>query len=367
MELSLCMIVKNEESCLDRCLASVQGAVDEIVILDTGSTDSTVEIARRYTDRVFEYVWRDDFAAARNASLSYATKPFILWLDADDMLDRSEREKLIALKSRLTDDVDAVMMPYHYAFDVRGEPSLVFERERIVRRAAGFFFEGVVHEAMAVSGNVLHEDIAVRHTREHGGTSTRRNLSIYEKWLARGRTLSARDRYYYARELMACGERQKAREAFAQFLALPDAWVVNRIDAHVQLAQLLTDEGALQAAREQALGAISLGATGAEVLCALGRVFLEEGNLEAAALWYRAAMLSEAPRASCAFVQMEAYDYVPSMQLCVIYDRMGKTELASAMNERALLARPGDAAALQNRAYFEEKLGNNRKKQALGR
>ena len=127
-ELSLCMIVRNEEERLARCLRSVQGAVDEIVIVDTGSMDGTKAIAAAFTDRVFDFAWRDDFAAARNASMAYATKPYILWLDADDVLERSEREKLIALKKRLDGTVDAVMMPYHYAHREDGKLSLSITR-----------------------------------------------------------------------------------------------------------------------------------------------------------------------------------------------------------------------------------------------
>ena len=132
MELSLCMIVRNEEARLGACLESVKDAVDEIVIVDTGSTDRTKEIALSCTPHVYDYVWEDDFAAARNASMALATKPFILWLDADDVLDAPEKEKLIALRERLDDSVDAVMLPYHYAFAPDGTPALVFERERIV-------------------------------------------------------------------------------------------------------------------------------------------------------------------------------------------------------------------------------------------
>ena len=171
VELSLCMIVRNEEASLKRCLESVKDAVDEIIILDTGSTDATREIARRYTEHVYDYVWRDDFAHARNASFARSSKPFILWMDADDVIDAGELKKLMALKGRLTDAVDAVMRPYHYAFSPDGRPLLIFERERIVRRAAGFSFSGAVHEAMAVSGNILHEEIVIRHTGEHGASS----------------------------------------------------------------------------------------------------------------------------------------------------------------------------------------------------
>ena len=73
---SLCMIVKNEEKHLPRCLDSVRDLVDEIVIADTGSTDRTVEIARRYTEQVYGFPWRDDFAAARNFSFSKASMEY---------------------------------------------------------------------------------------------------------------------------------------------------------------------------------------------------------------------------------------------------------------------------------------------------
>ena len=81
---SLCMIVKNEEAVIGRCLESVQGMVDEIIIVDTGSEDRTKEIVERYTDKIYDFSWRDDFAAARNYSFSLASGDFILWLDADD-------------------------------------------------------------------------------------------------------------------------------------------------------------------------------------------------------------------------------------------------------------------------------------------
>ncbi|WIV18899.1 glycosyltransferase [Paenibacillus polygoni] len=84
--ISLCMIVKDEEESLERCLNSVKNKVDQIVIVDTGSKDRTVEIAKMYTNEVYYFKWIDDFAAARNASIRYATSDYILVLDADEYL-----------------------------------------------------------------------------------------------------------------------------------------------------------------------------------------------------------------------------------------------------------------------------------------
>lgn len=362
-ELSLCMIVKNEEKHLAQCLESVRGAVDEIVILDTGSTDGTKEIALRYTNRVYDYGWDDDFSKARNASFSLAEKPYILWLDADDVIDPPEREKLIALKEKL-DGVDAVMMPYHYAFSPDGAPSLVFDRERIVRRGAGFSFSGAVHEAMAVGGNVIRAEIAVRHAGKHGESSCRRNLRIYEMQIARGRPMTARDRYYYARELKSAGEYARAEAAFAAFLE-EDGWPPNRSDAYIGRGECLMALGRRKEAKESFLHAAACGTPRAEAICALGACCMEEGELEAAVLWYMAAMLCPMKRESGAFTIPDAYGYIPLMQLCVIYDRMGRQELAAEMNERALALHPGDAAATANRAYFARVLQKTEEEESM--
>jgi tetratricopeptide (TPR) repeat protein len=86
LKISLCMIVKDEAALLPRCLDSVQGVVDEIVVVDTGSTDCTVDIAQQFGAAVYHHLWQDDFAVARNESLFYAKGDWILVLDADETL-----------------------------------------------------------------------------------------------------------------------------------------------------------------------------------------------------------------------------------------------------------------------------------------
>ena len=86
MTLSVCLIVKDEEEVLERCLSCLTFA-DEIVVVDTGSRDDTRKIAARFTDKIYDFAWRDDFAAARNYAFSKATKDLVMWLDADDVID----------------------------------------------------------------------------------------------------------------------------------------------------------------------------------------------------------------------------------------------------------------------------------------
>ena len=92
--LSLCMIVKNEERFLEQCLNSVKGLVDEIIVVDTGSTDNTKQIAQKFTDKIFNFEWCDDFSAARNESLKHATGDWILVLDADETIAERDHQRI---------------------------------------------------------------------------------------------------------------------------------------------------------------------------------------------------------------------------------------------------------------------------------
>lgn len=106
--ISLCMIVKNEETHLARCLDSAAELVDEIIIVDTGSTDRTVEIASDYTSKVYSYLWKDDFSDARNYSFSKASMDYCMWMDADDILEETEKDQFLRLKQTLPPDADIV-------------------------------------------------------------------------------------------------------------------------------------------------------------------------------------------------------------------------------------------------------------------
>src|SRR5260370_10160931 len=107
---SLTMTVRNEEASLAACLSSVADLVDEIVVVDTGSTDGTKEMAARFGARVFDFSWCDDFAAAPNESVSHARGNWILWLDGDEHFDETNRLKPRGLLSHLNAGKTAFMM-----------------------------------------------------------------------------------------------------------------------------------------------------------------------------------------------------------------------------------------------------------------
>src|ERR1700722_2065782 len=107
---SLCMIVRNEADKLAACLQSAAGLMDEMIVVDTGSTDATRDVAAGCGARVVNFVWVDDFAAARNESIRHATGDWIFWLDADEQLDENARGKLRSLVADLKSDKVAYVM-----------------------------------------------------------------------------------------------------------------------------------------------------------------------------------------------------------------------------------------------------------------
>ncbi|STO12441.1 SPBc2 prophage-derived glycosyltransferase SunS [[Flavobacterium] thermophilum] len=214
--ISLCMIVKNEEDVLARCLDSVQHLVDEIVIVDTGSTDRTKEIARSYTARVIDFPWSDDFSAARNFSFSHATMDYIFWLDADDILPAEEQTKFLTLKRTLSSDIDSVTMIYSLAQDEYGKTISSVRRNRLVKRSSGFRWHGMVHEYLEVWGTILNSDITIIH--QPNRCASDRNLQIYERQLAQGAEFSPRDLFYFANELFDHQQYERAIQYYEQFL-----------------------------------------------------------------------------------------------------------------------------------------------------
>src|SRR5438105_10083516 len=104
------MIVKNEEANLPACLESVRDLFHEVIVVDTGSTDRTKEIAAGFGARVFDFPWVDNFAAARNAALEHATGDWIFWMDADDRLDEDNRGEMARLLSKLPAEMVAYSM-----------------------------------------------------------------------------------------------------------------------------------------------------------------------------------------------------------------------------------------------------------------
>ena len=149
--LSVAMIVKDEEKYLKQCLDSIKDVADEIVIVDTGSTDGTVEIAKTYTDKVFFHPWEDDFSKARNHSLFYCNCEWILQIDADEELVQADIPALVAVLRRLgpCSEVSSAMVSILSVLSGGGISRSFFPR---LFRRGRCYFEGIVHNQLVQDG-----------------------------------------------------------------------------------------------------------------------------------------------------------------------------------------------------------------------
>lgn len=287
MKFSLCMIVKNEEKSLPKCLESVKDIFDEIVIVDTGSTDRTKITARAFTDKIFDFPWCDDFSAARNFSFSKATGDYIAWLDADDVLDEANRNAFLKLKDSLSFDTDVVMMRYTSAFHSDGSPAFYYYRERLVKRMAHFSWYGFVHEVIVPKGNILYSDITVFHKPDaQKRHNSDRNLALYEKKLAARFLFGARETYYYARELFDHGKYDLAARRLETFLTMPEGWYADKIGACILLYRIYAISDPNRA-KLYLCTALSFERVTPQILCLIGDDCKRKGLTAQAVFWYK--------------------------------------------------------------------------------
>ncbi|MCI8332135.1 MAG: glycosyltransferase family 2 protein [Clostridiales bacterium] len=353
--MSLCMIVRNEEDVLGRCLACMKEIADEIIIVDTGSIDKTKEIAAAYTDKIYDFIWIDDFAAARNFSFSKAVMDYIMWLDADDYIDIENQHKLLALKNSLDQKTDVVMMPYHVAFDQNDTPTFSYYRERLLKRSQQFVWNGAVHEAITPQGVIVYSEVAVRH-KKCKVNDPNRNLKIFQKLLQEGKALDTRQKYYYARELYYHQQYSEAIDAFQDFFASPDRWIENSIGACLDLARCYEQLGEKDKALRSLFESFLYDRPRAEICCEIGFVKMQKKQYEQAIFWYECALDCGENAQNGGFSSIDCFGFIPYMQLCVCYDQLGEYTKACECNEKAGERKPDNENYLANKRYFQNKL-----------
>ena len=327
--ISLCMIVKNEERILKRCLDSVKDLVDEIVIVDTGSTDTTRQIAERYTDKIYDFTWIDDFSAARNFAFSKATQEYIYSADADEVLSEENRQRFRLLKETLLPEIEIVQMKYGnqlkngtvYNFNEEYRPKLF-------RRLRKFVWEEPIHEMIRLEPVIYDSDIVITHMPEenHAG----RDLANFRQQISQGRQLSRRLYGMYARELFLAGETQDFLEAKSYFqteAASPD-----------RSADEIT-EGCCVAARAARLrgdtvtffkytSKVIAGDGCSEICCELGYFYEETGDFEEAAVWYYNAAYETQP-----VLALRSSEEEPLQGLIRCYEQLGLPAQARSYEE----------------------------------
>jgi len=331
--ISVCMIVKNEEAVLRRCLDSMADLVDEIIIVDTGSTDKTKEIAAEYTKKIFDFEWIQDFSAARNFAFSKATCDYIYSADADEVLDEENRLRFKVLKENLFPEIEIVQMKYGnqlqygtvYNFDEEYRPKLF-------KRVREFRWIEPIHETIRTSPVVYDSDIIITHmpTGEHGS----RDLQAFRRQIAMGVGLSRRLREMYARELLMVGEREDLLEAedyFAQMSCEMELSAEEYMECYSVLVRIANVKEDVPMLMKYAMkAALTEGCS--EVCLELGRFYEKQGDLNEACIWYYNAAFETVP-----VLVKDARDKIPLEHLVEIYEGRGLQAQGNIYREELVL------------------------------
>ncbi len=287
ISVSLCMIVKNEERVLARCLDSFAPLVDEIVIVDTGSTDSTKAVAARYTDKIYDFSWIGDFAAARNFAFSKTTCDYIYSADADEMIDEENAKLFMALKEAMDPQIEMVQMWYVNRHDLRTTDNFEKDlRPKLFKRLRSFVWIDPVHESVRLDPLVFDSDIEILHLPEssHSG----RDFKIFVNRLKAGDKLSAKLMHMYATELFLAGTDSDFYEAAPFFEnRIYDAVCDEdgRMEAYCVLTRAARLKGDVNAFFKWSLKNISIKPC-AEICCELGQYYFAAGDYEEASVWF---------------------------------------------------------------------------------
>ena len=253
MKLSVVLIVKNEHDCLDKCLSSVVGA-DEIIVCDTGSSDDTVEIAKKYTDKVFtDYKWNDSMCEARNHALSKATGDWVLSIDADEYLEEGSIEKIRKIidgaKKELTFDVKMT----------DGNNGSEFDFPRLFRRHSKVKWCGAIHNYLSVAeDNETDIRITFGYSKAHA-LDPDRALRILQKEVDKN-PKAPRETFYLAREYFYRNDWTNAIKYYERYVNGLAWWGPEWAEGYYMLALCYRNAGNGDKARDMCLQALKINA-----------------------------------------------------------------------------------------------------------
>lgn len=289
--ISLCMIVKNEADILHRCLVSVADLMDEIIIVDTGSTDGTKEAAAEFTDQIYDFEWQEDFAAARNFAFSKATMDYIYSADADEVVDYFNHKRFADLKQALLPEIEIVQMLYVTPELYNTTSNFKKEyRPKLYKRLREFVWIDAVHETVRLDPVVYDSEIEIQHLPR--SLHAARDFQLFRRVFEREGRLSAKLHAMYAKELFVSGSEADfaaAADIFACTLKQADASIDMQKEAICVLCRVYRLAGETDRFFAMAFKLMP-DALCAELCCEVGSYFMEKADDTEAMQWFELAV-----------------------------------------------------------------------------
>lgn len=346
---AMCMIIKNEAHHLSQMLQSVKGCFDQIVIVDTGSTDNSVEFLEQINKLIAEgqpmwqgfpeieiehFDWVDDFSKAREYSFSFAKTDYVYWQDGDDVL--SDAKAFIQWRDTVMHSAHYWLAKYNYAFDAKGKVECDFIRERIVKREHGFKWKYFVHEGLVQDEGKQYwpnrvNTWWVNHMRseddkkaDHG-----RNVKLLEKYSKDGE-ISPRMKFYQGKELVENGFIKEGAKPLMEAIQSGELEAHDRTLAFQYAAQSALATGAHDQVVDLLYNALKLQPNRAEYWCLLGDSYIARNMIAEATQAYKVALNSVPNKMGGLVVTYDhAYSSYPKTKLCEISMAIGDFDEAN--------------------------------------
>lgn len=286
---SLCMIVKNEELMLAECLNSLKDLMDEMIIVDTGSTDATKQVAHAFTKHVYDFAWTGSFSDARNFAFSQATCDYIYSADADELLDEENQRRLLVLKKNLETAPEIELVQMYYVNQMSNGSVYNFDKEyrpKLFKRLRTFRWADPIHEQVVTLPLVFDSDIEIIHRQKESHAD--RDLLAFERVIAAGEPLCERLQHMYAMECYKAGADKHlalAREYFVQYMEKPDISKEQFTEAGVIVALAALRSGEKLEFLKYAMRLVAMEPC-SEICLLLGSFYEARADLKEAKMWY---------------------------------------------------------------------------------
>jgi hypothetical protein len=348
-KLSVVLITKNEEELLGQCLESLQGVGDELIVVDTGSTDRTIEIAESFGAKIGRFPWIDDFAAARNYAESLCSGQYLYWQDADEILLEGKEAMRRIVEEGKEDGLAPKMI---FKRDGTGVPASTFYRQELLHKHNGAWrWHGAAHNWLTGPIRTAAPQIVVEHLDRPGGDRPNHTdiFDALQKNLEDPDAPLERSLFYLAREHYYKSHYHQALALIALMLQSPVSWPVQRARGCIIAGDCWRALGNQDAAADAYLRATGECATAAEPFFCLGNLRYEQKRWQEAAAWFKA---STVPEPGGFFVDLSIYEWRRYDLLAVCLHKMGRSEEARLYGAKALSVRPNDERLKKNMEHY---------------
>lgn len=397
-KISLCIIVKNEPF-LEQCLLSIKDYVSEIVIVDTGSTDNTINVAIRHANifRTFNDCngpdgTIEDFSLARQYSFNLATQPWVMWCDGDDLIEGGEHlvdlikeyeinQQLIKEGKHVTKHLDGVayLLPYEYAYNHEGKCTLRHYRERVFSNKNLFQWVNPVHEVVVPKPGFdiqmpSKDNIIFKHQRQYINkhVPSDRNLKILKKYYEKVGDADARQLYYLGLEYSNCGFIDEAIACLIKYINL-SGWEDEKVMACIKLIDIYFMQGQYDKALPWAFKAIEIKENWCEGYLYLGKLFYflaQAGGANEVRNWQKCVYFTRIglklpPTQTLLFINPMDREYFAYVYLNFALNKLGDVAGALAAAEEGLKNQPTDDMLLKNKKLYQDFLYRNQVVEAI--